>query len=41
MATLWPVENFSVEPTSIINGDINAYNFTLSTKVSVKSGDTI
>jgi len=41
MTTLWPIDNFSVEPNSAINGFVNAYNFTLSTKVPIIDGDVI
>lgn len=41
MQNLWQIDNFSVEPTSAINGEINAYNFTLSTRVQLNDGDMV
>ena len=41
MAGLWAIDNFSVEPTSAINGEINAYNFTLSSRVPLNDGDVV
>lgn len=41
MTKLWAIDNFSVEPTSVINGDINAFKFILSTRVPLASGDVV
>ena len=41
MKELWAVDNFSVQPTSIYNGAINSYKFTLSSRVRLRDGDIV
>lgn len=41
MTTAAPIDSFSVQPGSVVNGEVSDYTFTISTRVTIIDGDVL